>query len=321
MSDEHQAFIKTPRQLITVVVLAFLVPIAVILLLAFFVDVSPRWGAGADTMAPEAVEARIRPVAGFELVDASIPREARSGEQVYNSVCATCHATGVAGAPKIGDKEAWGARIKSGLEALVASALHGKGAMPPQGGGEFNDQEIANAVVHMANAAGADFEPPKAAEAQTASAGAAPASGGGAGKTAAPAASAASSAAGTAATASTPPAANAPSATAAPVASSGGAAGGPSAGVPAETAAAPAAAGDGKKVYDTTCALCHTPGLAGAPKFGDKAAWAPRIEQGIDHLVELAIKGIRAMPPRGGNPKLSDAEMHAAVEYMVAAAK
>src|SRR5690606_3852121 len=104
---------------------------------------------------------------------------------------------------------------------------------------------------------------------------------------------------------------------------SGGAAAGPSAGVPAETAnAAPAAAsGEGKQVYDTTCALCHNPGLAGAPKFGDKAAWAPRIEQGMDTMVELAIKGIRAMPPRGGNPKLSDAQVRAAVEHMVAAAK
>lgn len=91
-------------------------------------------------------------------------------------------------------------------------------------------------------------------------------------------------------------------------------------------AAAPAggsaasAADIGKKRYDETCFACHATGAAGAPKFGDKAAWAPRIALGLDTLVKNAISGIRAMPPRGGS-NASDAEMRAAVEYMVNAAK
>src|SRR5690606_30333086 len=135
MSDEHQGFIKTPRQLITVVVLAFVVPIAIIVLLVKFVGTSPRTGAGADAMTPEAIEARIQPVAGFELRDASSPGALKTGEQVYKAQCSACHATGVAGAPKLGDAGAWAPRIKTGLQALATSALKGKGAMSPQGGG------------------------------------------------------------------------------------------------------------------------------------------------------------------------------------------
>jgi cytochrome c5 len=86
-------------------------------------------------------------------------------------------------------------------------------------------------------------------------------------------------------------------------------------------AAPPAAKTDGKKVYDTTCMACHAPGVAGAPKFGDKAQWAPRLKQGIDMLYTIALKGKGAMPPKGGNTSLSDAEVKAAVDYMVAAVK
>jgi len=81
----------------------------------------------------------------------------------------------------------------------------------------------------------------------------------------------------------------------------------------------------GKKVFDTTCTACHTAGVAGAPKFGDKAAWAPRIAQGMDVLHTHAIKGFTGkagmMPPKGGNMSLSDADVMAAVDYMVAHGK
>jgi cytochrome c5 len=89
------------------------------------------------------------------------------------------------------------------------------------------------------------------------------------------------------------------------------------------TTAAPAAAGkpDGKKVFDTTCTACHTPGVAGAPKFGDKKDWAPRLAHGVDALYATALNGKGAMPPKGGNTALSDSEVKAAVDYMVAAAK
>ena len=95
----------------------------------------------------------------------------------------------------------------------------------------------------------------------------------------------------------------------------------------AQVAAAPAAGGAaaganaGKATFDQVCTACHTAGVLGAPKFGDKAAWAPRIAQGKDTLYNAALHGLRAMPAKGGNAGLSDAEVKAAVDYMTAAAK
>ncbi len=97
---------------------------------------------------------------------------------------------------------------------------------------------------------------------------------------------------------------------------------------PAATPAAPAApakvaaagAGAGEALYKQTCVACHAAGVAGAPKFGDKAAWEPRIKTGMDALVNSSIKGKNAMPPKGGSTA-SDADLKSAVEYMVNAAK
>lgn len=87
--------------------------------------------------------------------------------------------------------------------------------------------------------------------------------------------------------------------------------------VPAPAPAAETAAVDGESVYRGTCMACHATGAAGAPKVGDKAAWAPRIKQGIDTLLKHATGGFKAMPPRGGNASLSDEAVKAAIEYMV----
>ncbi len=92
------------------------------------------------------------------------------------------------------------------------------------------------------------------------------------------------------------------------------------AGADAGKAAAPSG-NNGKAIYDVTCQVCHTPGLAGAPKLGDKAAWAPRLGGGVAALVASAIKGKNAMPPKGGNLSLADGDIKAAVEYMVSQAK
>ena len=73
----------------------------------------------------------------------------------------------------------------------------------------------------------------------------------------------------------------------------------------------------GDKVYKTVCLACHAAGVAGAPKVGDKASWGDRHKQGMDALVQSVIKGKNVMPPKGGNPSLTDAEIHAAVEYML----
>ncbi|MDX1374854.1 MAG: c-type cytochrome, partial [Burkholderiales bacterium] len=78
---------------------------------------------------------------------------------------------------------------------------------------------------------------------------------------------------------------------------------------------------DGKAVYDKACVACHATGVANAPKLGDKAAWAPRLGTGVDALMKSVIAGKGAMPPKAGNPSLTDAEIRAAVDYMVAQAK
>ena len=89
----------------------------------------------------------------------------------------------------------------------------------------------------------------------------------------------------------------------------------------APTMMAAAGALDGKGVYDKVCVACHGTGAAGAPKLGDKAAWGPRIKQGQDTLYQHALKGLRAMPPKGGAPDLPDAQIKSAVDYLVAAGK
>ena len=73
----------------------------------------------------------------------------------------------------------------------------------------------------------------------------------------------------------------------------------------------------GEKIYTATCLACHGAGVLGAPKFGDKAMWAPRIAKGMDVLYANSIKGINTMPARGGNAALKDDDMKAAVDYMV----
>lgn len=160
--EAHEGPIKTPKQLVLAVVASFLIPILVIVMLVNYVDRNSRSGAGSDAQAAESVAKRLQPVGTVELRDASSPALLRSGDQVYQAQCAACHNAGVAGAPKLGDAANWAPRIKTGLDALLGSVLKGKGAMAPQGGGDFSDLEIARAVVHMANQGGAKFDEPKA---------------------------------------------------------------------------------------------------------------------------------------------------------------
>ncbi|MFN3564501.1 MAG: c-type cytochrome [Burkholderiaceae bacterium] len=352
MSDQHSSPIKTPRQLITIVVLAFVVPVLIIVLLVKYVAGAKLEGAGTASMTPEAIADRLRPVGTVVLAEANGARALQSGEAVYNLACGACHTAGVAGAPKLGDAAQWSPRLAQGYDTLVKHAVEGFKGMPPKGGNASLDPiEVARAVVYMANRSGGKFkEPdvaaPKAAEAkfgertgeqvvaaacvkchETGQGGAPkigdwvawkprvemglaklteaaikghggmPARGGMAelsdaemrraiehmfnvGKQAAPALAAAAAAA----------------------------------------AAAKTDAAAGKKLYDSACTACHATGVAGAPKFGDKAAWAPRIQAGVDALTSSVIKGKGAMPPRGASTA-TDAELRSAVEYMVAAAK
>ena len=169
--DSHEGFIRTPKQLITVVVAAFVLPVIIIILLTNYVAFESKSGAGSNAMSPEAVALRLQPVGSIEIRDASDAGVLKTGEQVFQAQCSACHATGAAGAPKFGDEAAWAPRIKTGFDALLHSALKGKGNMPPQGGGEMSEVEIGRGVVYMANKAGAKFEEPKA----PAAAGSAPA--------------------------------------------------------------------------------------------------------------------------------------------------
>lgn len=167
--DEDEGPIKTPKQLVVAVVLAFVVPILIIVLLVNYVSSTTKASAGSSALTAEATAHRIAPVAKVEIKAASGAPGSTSGEDVFKAQCSACHTAGALGAPKFGDAAAWGPRLAQGVEALLTSALKGKNAMPAQGGGEFADIEIKRAVVYMANAGGGKFEMPAVAAAPAAS--------------------------------------------------------------------------------------------------------------------------------------------------------
>ena len=285
---EGEGLIRTPKQLITVVAISFIVPIVGIVMLAMFVtgakNIEP---AGSSARAAEVIADRMRPVGELWIAGQTPPAGAtavavvaavkaeRTGEDVYKLACASCHASGALNAPKLGDNAAWAKLLPEGLDGLTKQAIAGIRQMPARGGNpSLTDSEMKRAVAYMANSSGGKFkEPPVAAPAAAAPA-------------AAPAAAAAATVVAAAAT-------------------------------PKAAAAAPAGAVDGEAVYKKACAACHASGAAGAPKSGDKAAWAPRIKKGEDALVASVIKGLGVMPPRGGNPTLTDADIRAAVAYQI----
>lgn len=202
-------------------------------------------------------EERIKPVGQVVVAEPgkeeAAPAVERTGEEIVASVCSSCHATGVLGAPTIGDKEAWAARFERGLDALVQAAITGVRAMPPKGGDpNLTESDIQKSVTYMLQESG--IEVAAAAEAAPAVEGGAPA------------------------------------------------------GVDLA---------QGKEVYSNNCFACHDTGAAGAPKMGDQAAWQPRAEQGFETLVSHAVNGFKAMPAKGGNPNLSDAEVSNATAYIL----
>lgn len=229
---------------------------------------------GKVNVGSEAITVAVpQPEGKMAAADAGAPAEAAPvsgdpGKAVYDSLCFTCHAQGIAGAPKYADMAAWEARLAKGRDALIANAIKGytgpAGVMPARGGNPaLSDEEVAASVDYMLAAVGGN--------------GGAPA----------------------------PAAAPEPAPEPEPVAA--------------------ADAGRGKEVYDAACFVCHAPGAAGAPKFGDVAAWSARIEQGMETLYKHSISGYMGkagmMPPKGGRPDFSDDDVKAAVDYMVANAK
>jgi cytochrome c5 len=287
--EEPASFINTPKQLIVVVVLAFVVPITVILILALFAarSVPP---AVPTAQSEEAIAQRLKPIGEVAVAAPTDLPGQRGGKQVYAVNCAACHTPGVLGAPRTGDAAAWAPLIQKGIEQLTINAIKGIGKMPPRGGDPtLSDEEIARAVAYIANQAGAKFEEP-AIDPKAPKVAAVPGL--------------------------TPPAPIPPAPAPAP---------GPVAAAPPQPVdpakAPPTDLKVGKAVHDTSCLACHGPGVAGAPRDGDKAGWAPRLQKGMPTLYANAIKGIGAMPPRGGNLKLSDEEVRAAVDYMVSLVK
>ncbi|MCG3188763.1 MAG: hypothetical protein LKCHEGNO_00919 [Burkholderiaceae bacterium] len=159
--DSHQGPIRTPKQLVAVLLAAFVLPVIIIIMLINFVASESKPGAGSDGFSAQAVERRIQPVGVSDYKDITDVKSMKTGEQVFQAQCTVCHSSGALGAPKLGDAAAWAPRIKTGFDTLLQAALKGKGSMPAQGGGDATDFEIARAVVFMANKAGAKFEEPK----------------------------------------------------------------------------------------------------------------------------------------------------------------
>jgi len=244
---------------------------------------------GEDPRFRAAVIERIQPVGSVNVAAATAagPAELKSGADIVASACNSSHVAGVLDAPKVGDKDAWSQRLAAagGLDGLTASAIAGKGGMPPKGGANVSDAEIRSAVEHLLSESGVD------------------AAGDG---DAAPAESG-----------------TGPVDAAKEMASSAAAT------VTGAVAAVTSAADDepafdlakGKSVYDVACFACHMTGAAGAPKMGDSAVWGPRIAQGMDTLVNNAINGKNAMPPKGGRVDLSDQDVASAVAYLVEQSK
>ena len=170
-SDAHVGPIKSPKHLLMAVAISFVTPILIIVALVAFVvsGLKPSGSARSEeAMALSGVshadsqrdlQARLMKVGSVEIREAN--RALTLGDVVYKTQCSACHGAGVNGAPKFEDTAAWGPRIGQGYLALLEHALRGKGSMPAQGGGDYEDTEIGRAVVYMANAGGAKFPVPE----------------------------------------------------------------------------------------------------------------------------------------------------------------
>ncbi len=256
MADSNAKMTQaTPQEVIISIAAGLFAPLlAIFLIVQLVLGIQDTHQADTSSeAAQQATQERIKPFAQLAALDANAPKVEKSGQEVYDAVCSSCHTAGALGAPKFDNKGDWAGRLGQGYDTLIKHAIEGIRQMPPRGGdGDLSDVEVARAVAYLANSAGASFKAPEPA---------------------APAAAAAT------------------------------------------TAAKPDPA-KGKAVYDTSCAVCHAAGVAGAPKPGDKAAWSARMSQGYAGLYDNALKGIRGMPAKGGNADLPEADLANAVGYL-----
>nr|CAA6821480.1 MAG: Cytochrome c5 [uncultured Thiotrichaceae bacterium] len=252
------------------------------------IDKNSTIGTTDTAMIEKMAQNNLSPVGSVVAVDKTVAPIARTGEEIYNAVCISCHAAGVLDAPKL-EQAAWAERAAKGLKGLMDSALNGLNQMPARGGDpSLTDEEMQDAVLYMTDKAGLDFAADAGEKADSAPV---------------------EKTAETAPVAESPAAKEAPAASSAPVAKA----------IETPTAqAAPHSSIDGRKIYQGICFSCHDSGIANSPKPGDKAVWEPRIAAGVPALYDSVIKGKGAMPAKGGNPALSDDEIKAAVDWMIA---
>jgi cytochrome c5 len=174
--EEHSSAIKTPKQLIAVLVAAFVFPVLIIMLLGNLATSNAPVDRSSPAFSDQAVAKRLKPVGTVVFASDSPQPEASSAastgvsasppavaaapgegdkiKTIYTSSCAACHGTGAAGAPKLGDKAAWAPRIKAGTESLYSSAIKGKNAMPPKGGNaSLADSDVKAVVDYMVSQA------------------------------------------------------------------------------------------------------------------------------------------------------------------------
>lgn len=345
----HQAPKADPMAKLLFLVAAAAILVTVYVLLSSLVNTYKRNATKGEVDSTQLVALasdNLKPIGETTTSDSvakAVPASARSGKEVFDAVCSACHTAGVAGAPKIDDKAAWEPRVKTGLDSLIGSATNGKGAMPPRGGNPaVTDEELRATIIYMTKQAGFNLGggEAKAAAAPKAAAAApkkeeapvakeekkeepkteaAPKENIAAKK---PEAAPEPTVPATPKQPAQPEPAPAPKAAEAPTPAAAPAAEAQTTAAPTTAAKAPAAdLAAGKKVYDSACFACHATGVAGSPKFGDKAAWAPRIATGKDALYNVALHGKGAMPPKGGNMSLSDDDVKAAVDYMVSNAQ
>ena len=149
--------ISTPKQLITVVVLAFAVPLTIILLIVQFITGGIKVDPNSSAMSEQAIAKRMNPLSANKSNQMAGRSSSESvavaldpGESLYNTVCQACHTAGIAGAPKTGDKTAWSERVKLGNDTLSKSVINGKNMMPARGGAtNASNDDIRAAVDFM----------------------------------------------------------------------------------------------------------------------------------------------------------------------------
>ena len=169
MSEFNAGMTKTTPQQVIIATLAGLIApvIAIFLIIQLVLGIQSGHNTPAPSNTPDAaLIERIKPVGEVKVFDANTPKVEKSGEEVFNAVCTSCHTPGALGAPKFGNKGDWSTRIAQGYQTLIKHAIDGIRQMPARGGdGELSDVEMARAVAHMANSAGAKFTAPEPAKA------------------------------------------------------------------------------------------------------------------------------------------------------------